>query len=695
MSSLTDLAERGALAELESAWLESLESGPDSDDMTGALRVLRESGAEESEELAESLLSLALDHLETEESPQLDGLVLGAAGLFDSAERLRPLLLDHLRDVHLSYEPLERMIEISGLGRKGSIRKAWSRLQELLRYRRGSYVLHNRFGPGEILRIRRSSATVDFQKASDHDMSLQALLDTTKPLRDGALEVLRWKRPRELDDLLANRPDELLEILLEDSGGEIGENLLTPLLEGTAIKPRTLWNRLRKLAADSTEMMDLGDTIARISGGSLPSVINRTLFASREPLAVRVKKLSALLESDRDNAFPAEEAAKAAVRMASLKTPETGALFEGVWLLSRVSGGIEVELPGVEDGAARALRALEEISSGKCAREYLEALAGKLGSEDALSLLRQLSSRRREWFLAELTASRRQLAKEVLKRLTGDIGEAGMYIWSVRQTLERGLAEELGLEPGAELAANLLEAAEYARATEQRRACRLLVAQLEPALEEHLAQLDTRRLSSLSQKLEKNNAAHESGLLLRVRRELANRRRSSASANRRFWEGEAIFASTASIERRRRQAEKLEKVDIPAAAEAVGEAASHGDLSENAEYEAAIERRDMLLSRLRDYKEELRRARPYPVGDVTSRMVSPGTRVFLRGSDGEIAYEIVGPLDARPEEGRINYLSPLGSALVGGKPGEGVTLPGRQEEQTIERIEVLPEVRGE
>lgn len=694
MSSLRELAEAEDLAGLEDAWIEHLEGSPDPREMTAALAALRASGNSAAEELAEGLLGLTLDGLEAAESPKLPALLEGAADLFDRGERLRALLLDHLRDEYLSYEPLEQMIERSGLERGGSISTGWRRLGNLLRYRRGAYVLHSRFGPGEILRIRRTSATVDFRRASDHDMSLNALLDTTEPVSEDSLEVLRWKRPRELRELLESDHERLLQKLLEEHEGEVAENDLTPILEGSGIKPRTLWNRLRKLAASSGRLMDLEGTIAGISGSNLPSVMRRTLRDRSQPLAERVKKLSALLESDRQGSLGPKEAAELAELAAGLKTPETGARFEAAWLLSRRSDA--QTLPEVETKAARALRALGEIASGACAKEYVARLAAEVSEEDAQELLEQLGSRRKEWLLSELVSSRRSTAEAVLGRLCADLGSPDMYIWAVRQSLERGLAEEAGLKVDGDLAASLLEAVGYARATEQRRACRLLGEGLKDSLDQHLEGLDTRRLSSLVQKLESSTAAHESGLLLNVRRELSNRRRSSASGQRRFWEGDHIFASTAAIERRRLKAQELERVDIPAAAEAVGEAASHGDLSENAEYEAAIERRDMLLSRLRDYKEELRRARPYPVSDVTGKVCSPGTRVVLLRDGGEsLSYDLVGPMDAEPEKGRINYLSPLGSALLGRREGDTVSVPGEESGLTVGSIELLPEVRGE
>ena len=90
--------------------------------------------------------------------------------------------------------------------------------------------------------------------------------------------------------------------------------------------------------------------------------------------------------------------------------------------------------------------------------------------------------------------------------------------------------------------------------------------------------------------------------------------------------------------------------------------------------------------------------RPYPEGDISPKVASPGTRISLRedSADGKtVLYELVGPLSSDPTKARINYMAPLGAVLLGKAPGDFVAFPSAPgREYIIETIEVLPEVRS-
>ncbi|HQE57445.1 MAG: hypothetical protein AO396_00510, partial [Candidatus Fermentibacter daniensis] len=220
-------------------------------------------------------------------------------------------------------------------------------------------------------------------------------------------------------------------------------------------------------------------------------------------------------------------------------------------------------------------------------------------------------------------------------------------------------------------------------------ASRTIVEKAGDELRSFLAGLDARKLSNLSGLLDECGPAHETGLCLEIRRESSGRSADSGRAYY-FWESDFVFDSPGAIRRRAEAIEKLRTVEIPAAAEAVGEAAAHGDLSENAEYKAALERRDLLLERLSRWSDEFGRLRPYPSGDISSSVSSPGTGVRLEGADGEITFHLTGPVEARPEDGRVNYLAPLGAALLGRRRGEEIELPGRDGVFTVRDIFPLP-----
>jgi transcription elongation GreA/GreB family factor len=110
-----------------------------------------------------------------------------------------------------------------------------------------------------------------------------------------------------------------------------------------------------------------------------------------------------------------------------------------------------------------------------------------------------------------------------------------------------------------------------------------------------------------------------------------------------------------------------------------------------------MEKRDLLLDRLNRWSEELSAYRPYPQGDISTEMVSPGIRVTLQetgGSETVQVLEVVGPLDSDPESGRINYMAPLGRVLLGLSQGDVVEIPGGGDgEWRIVSLEVMDLVK--
>lgn len=107
-------------------------------------------------------------------------------------------------------------------------------------------------------------------------------------------------------------------------------------------------------------------------------------------------------------------------------------------------------------------------------------------------------------------------------------------------------------------------------------------------------------------------------------------------------------------------------------AERIKEAKDLGDLSENAEYLGAKEEQAFLLGRAASLEERIRSAK------VTQKskggVVSVGCKVTVENGKKEASFEIVGPEEADPLNGRISPDSPIGGALYGHKKGEVVSV---------------------
>jgi transcription elongation factor GreA len=131
--------------------------------------------------------------------------------------------------------------------------------------------------------------------------------------------------------------------------------------------------------------------------------------------------------------------------------------------------------------------------------------------------------------------------------------------------------------------------------------------------------------------------------------------------------------TTAGAERLKAELHRLKTVERPAIVRAIGEARLHGDISENAEYDAAKERQGFLEARIRDIESKLAHANVVNPAEVDAggRVVF-GATVDLedRASGDEVSYQIVGDDEADIKAGKISVSSPIARALIGKHAGD-------------------------
>ena len=121
-----------------------------------------------------------------------------------------------------------------------------------------------------------------------------------------------------------------------------------------------------------------------------------------------------------------------------------------------------------------------------------------------------------------------------------------------------------------------------------------------------------------------------------------------------------------------------EKLSI--ARKKVGEAASHGDLSENAEYDAAVEESGFLAGRVEELKSMLVGVQIVDPQKTVEGVATIGKTVDLENiaTSEKLSYQLVGAGSVDTDNGEVSYSAPLGKALIGARPGDTikVDLPG-------------------
>ena len=123
-----------------------------------------------------------------------------------------------------------------------------------------------------------------------------------------------------------------------------------------------------------------------------------------------------------------------------------------------------------------------------------------------------------------------------------------------------------------------------------------------------------------------------------------------------------------------------QQVERPRIIEAIAEARSHGDLSENAEYHAAKENQSLNEGRIQELESMIARADIIDISKLSGDKIKFGATVKLVDEDTEQEkiYQIVGDPEADVKSGRVSISSPVARALIGKGVGDTVevTTPG-------------------
>jgi transcription elongation factor GreA len=123
----------------------------------------------------------------------------------------------------------------------------------------------------------------------------------------------------------------------------------------------------------------------------------------------------------------------------------------------------------------------------------------------------------------------------------------------------------------------------------------------------------------------------------------------------------------------REELQRLKTIERPKVVAAIAEARSHGDLSENAEYDAAKERQGFLEGRIKDLEGKLSNAQIVDPAllDADGRCVFGATVDLEDQESGDaVTYQIVGEDEADIKQGKLSFGSPMARALIGKYAGD-------------------------
>lgn len=139
---------------------------------------------------------------------------------------------------------------------------------------------------------------------------------------------------------------------------------------------------------------------------------------------------------------------------------------------------------------------------------------------------------------------------------------------------------------------------------------------------------------------------------------------------------EIVYVTEEGLAKMKEELNHLVAIERPNASKAIGEAREKGDLSENAEYDAAKEAQGLLELRIRKLEGDIGNARVLDASkiDISKVSVLSKVKVLNLKMKKEFTYHLVSEKEADLKQMKISVKSPIGSALLGLKKGEKVNI---------------------
>ncbi|MGY6172635.1 transcription elongation factor GreA [Candidatus Mycoplasma pogonae] len=151
---------------------------------------------------------------------------------------------------------------------------------------------------------------------------------------------------------------------------------------------------------------------------------------------------------------------------------------------------------------------------------------------------------------------------------------------------------------------------------------------------------------------------------------------------------EEIILTQESYDAYKQELETLLTVERQKVIQEIKEARNQGDLSENAEYDAAREKQGLVESRISEIEYILSKAKILKANKTKTISLGSKVKVLNLNTNEELQFQIVGSLNADPFENKISNLSPLAIAIIGHEVGEEVEVDA-PEKYTAKILEVM------
>jgi transcription elongation GreA/GreB family factor len=719
LNRLTDAVARRDFGVVEDLWLELLEAPAiPAEELARLVGELVEAG--QGPRALDLVLALAPELVGAERYAEALPLFRAVTPAAQGNEEVRNGLLTCYRRVHRGLPHLAACIDRSGLLANEDLAAAAAKLDRLLSYREGDCFYHAAgWGVGCIVGFDplTTDATIDFDRKPGHRVPIETIEDIFVRLQPDSFHVLRKTDPDRLRRLAQEDPAALVRSVIVAHDGRMSTKGLRGLLAGEFV-PAEAYSKWWSAARGALKR----DPLVAMTAGSNPLLTLRARALTYE------EEMNAKLASFKDLAHLAgllreyaEHRAEAADPEAFLMPaaraiagriatePDRGAAFEASLLLTEL-GLLAGEFPRPEEIVGQQadpiplLNGLRMTSNRNRAMELLR----RTGHDwEALCYRILLSGPKALWDAAAGELREAGDPPSIAGLVHGVLDDPGrsleLFAWACRNLLLGRWRTDV---PPLQVFEHLLTQGDTLarRKASQRGEWTPFDQNAELALiRQSIRAGDLQYFDQMLQELSETEATR---LFFRIRRSgaipdhlghileqkiirrypklLAEEQRAEAAPP------EYLYATAEAIERHRKEHDHIANVLLPKNSEDIRRAAAMGDLTDNADWRAAIQEQQVLNAKVIEIAGELLRARPIEPSMVSTELVSIGSRVTVENAQtGERhTYAILGPWDSDDEHGIIAYLAPLAQALLRHRVGDEATLAHAGQEATYRVVAI-------
>jgi transcription elongation factor GreA-like protein/transcription elongation GreA/GreB family factor len=628
-------------------------------------------------------------------------------------------IIDCYREKYKNHSQLEDYIKISNLNQNWrNVHEAIADFEKHISFDTGNYVFHRTWGIGRIVSIKDDTFVIDFANKTSHKMSLKMAVSALEVLSAEHIWVLKRTMPKEeLAPKVKADPSWALKLIIKSFGNcadmkRIKAELVPDVLSAGEW---SRWNtEARSILKKDSAFGNLPDKIDQFMVRDKPiSFEEKTYnkFKAEKNFFDRVKTIEDYIQggqAEPDSDWFSEMFSYFTTFLKG--TPGVSETVIASWLLVQKISAIYPFLnPGVLltfEELFRKIENLEEtfmkIEDPELKREFLIAI--KKNIPEWPEVFKRLFSLYPNRFIVdELVANKLwDVLATLISQLQARYKEnRDAFVWMAKNLLGERWLERMSVSREKIfiglihlLEITFREIANKRDASANRKTNRQIHEFLfdEGRLLEFLMGADEdsiTRLYTLVDDVKELDPSIKIHLKHRIKEKYPNFRFLGEHEAEKVSLG--LLVTRASFEKKQQDLKHVLDFEIPENSKEIGVAMSKGDLRENAEYKAALEKQEMLKVAASRLQEELQAAQIFNENEVNTNKISFGTRARLKNLKGGQAeeYLILGPWESNPTRNIISYLSPLGAALWSHATGEELAFTINQNEfhYVVENIE--------